>query len=52
MQDGWSSLLVASEKGHNDTILKLVEAKANVNQTNEVMPTKLGGGRAGGTCVE
>ena len=36
LQNGWSPLMTASEKGHLDVVTTLVEAGANVNHTNKV----------------
>ena len=40
LQDGWSPLMVASEKGHLDVIRTLFEAGAEVNHTNKVHSAK------------
>ena len=37
LQDGWSPLMVASEKGHLDVVMTLFEAGAEVNHTNKVV---------------
>ena len=36
LQDGWSPLMVASNKGHLVVVKTLIEAGADVNQINEV----------------
>ena len=36
LQDGWSPLMKASEKGHLDVVVTLIGAGADVNLTNEV----------------
>ena len=36
LQDGWSPLHAASSKGHLDIVKTLIEAGANVNQTEKV----------------
>ena len=36
LQNGWSPLHLASEKGHLDIVKTLIEAGANVNQANKV----------------
>ena len=36
LQDGWSPLMTASDEGHLDVVKTLIEARANVNHTNEV----------------
>ena len=36
LQDGWSPLMRASEKGHLDIVKTLIEAGAKVNQTSKV----------------
>ena len=35
-QNGWSPLCIASFKGHLDIVKILIEAGADINQTNEV----------------
>ena len=36
LQNGWSPLYAASEKGHLDVVKTLLEAGANINQANNV----------------
>ena len=36
LQDGWSPLMTASDEGHLDVEKTLIEAGANVNDTDEV----------------
>ena len=36
LQDGWSSLMIASEKGHLDVVMALIGAGAEVSLTNKV----------------
>ena len=36
LQDSWSPLMVASEKGHVEVVKSLIEAGANINHTNKV----------------
>ena len=36
LQDGWSPLTIAFEKGHLDIVKTLIEAGVNVNQTDKV----------------
>ena len=36
LQDGWTPLYIASNRGHLDIVKTLIEAGANVNQTNKV----------------
>ena len=36
LQDGWSPLMKASEKGHLDVVVTLIGAGADVNLTNKV----------------
>ena len=36
LQDGWSPLMIASEKGNLDVVKTLIEAGANVNHSNKV----------------
>ena len=36
LQDGWSPLMIASEKGHDEVVKSLIEAGANINHTNQV----------------
>ena len=36
LQDGWTPLYIASNRGHLDIVKALIEAGANVNQTNKV----------------
>ena len=36
LQDGLSPLMIAISKGHLDVVKTLIEAGANVNQTNKV----------------
>ena len=36
VQNGWTALISASDKGHADVCQVLVEGKANVNQAMEV----------------
>ena len=36
LQNGWSPLNVASEKGHLDVVKTLLEAGANIDQGNNV----------------
>ena len=36
LQDGWTPLMTASAEGHLDVVKILIEAGANVNDTNEV----------------
>ena len=37
LQDGWSSLMIASEKGHLDIVKTLIGAGAEVSLTNKVV---------------
>ena len=36
LQNGWSPLMRASEKGHVEVVKSLIEAGANINHTNKV----------------
>ena len=36
LQDGWSSLHIASFNGHLDIVRALIEAGASISQTNKV----------------
>ena len=36
LQDGWSPLMIALDKGHIDVVRTLIEAGADVNQTDKV----------------
>lgn len=36
LQNGWSPLMVASEKGHLKVVNMLIEAGANISQSNKV----------------
>ena len=37
LQDGWSSLMIASEKGHYDVITALIGAGAEISLTDKVV---------------
>ena len=37
LQDGWSSLMIASEKGHPEVVMALIGAGAEVSLTNKVV---------------
>ena len=37
LQDGWSPLMIASEKGHYEVVKTLIGAGAEVSQTNKVV---------------
>ena len=43
LQGGWSSLMIASEKGHLDIMKTLIGAGAEVSLTNEVVTLLLMG---------
>ena len=36
LQDGWSPLMIALDEGHVDVVMTLIEAGADVNQTDKV----------------
>ena len=36
LQDGWSPLMIASEKGNDEVVKSLIEAGASINHTNKV----------------
>ena len=41
MQDGWNALMRASLNGHFSIVTTLIEAGANVNQTNKVVDANM-----------